>query len=82
MIIQLGSVNPFNKTPFSATYKDILKDRQKLPVFGKMHEFYETVRKVFTRAQMNFIQSNVLFQYSSNQVLVVIGETGAGKTTQ
>ena len=53
-ISQMGEVNPFNKTSFSATYKSILDSRKKLPVFSQMHEFYEMVRKPSLNAQKNF----------------------------
>jgi len=38
-----GDVNPFTKKPVSATYKQIMEVRKKLPVYGYMHEFYEVV---------------------------------------
>lgn len=60
--IMCADVNPFTQKPFTKTYQEILKGRQKLPVFGQMHEFYEI--------------------YSKNQILVMVGETGSGKTTQ
>jgi len=38
-----GDVNPFTKQPVSATYKQIMEVRRKLPVYGYMDEFYRTV---------------------------------------
>ncbi|KAL7415810.1 P-loop containing nucleoside triphosphate hydrolase protein [Mrakia frigida] len=57
-----GDINPFTLRPFTATYKKILEGRKKLPVYERMHEFYEL--------------------FSNNQILVMVGETGSGKTTQ
>lgn len=64
-----GDVNPFAyqggqhvSRPFSARYKAILAQRQELPVYAQMDEFYD--------------------KYQSSQTLVMIGETGSGKTTQ
>jgi len=38
-----GDVNPFTKKPVSATYKQIMEVRKKLPVYGYMREFYGIV---------------------------------------
>jgi len=76
LMLQMGEVNPFNKTLLSATYKSILDSRKKLPVFSQMHEFYEIVRRPTLNAQKDFTH-----QFSNNQVLIMVGETGSGKTT-
>ncbi|KAI0667358.1 pre-mRNA-splicing factor ATP-dependent RNA helicase PRP43 [Trametes maxima] len=57
-----GDVNPFTSKPHSPSYKKILNDRKKLPVFAQMKEF--------------------LKMFSENQIIVMVGETGSGKTTQ
>lgn len=41
--LQDGDINPFTLRPFTATYKKILEGRKKLPVYERMHEFYELV---------------------------------------
>ena len=43
--LQDGDMNPFNKQPYSAQYKMMLKTRRKLPVFTKMTEFYSMASK-------------------------------------
>ncbi|KAK0564775.1 DEAH-box ATP-dependent RNA helicase prp43 [Tilletia horrida] len=64
--IMEGGINPFARgkadAVFSSRYKDILKKRKELPVYGQMDEFYE--------------------KYEQNQIMVLVGETGSGKTTQ
>ncbi|CDO77038.1 hypothetical protein BN946_scf184403.g13 [Trametes cinnabarina] len=35
-----GDQNPFTKRPYGPTYKKILEDHEKLPVFAKMDEFF------------------------------------------
>jgi hypothetical protein len=57
-MLQMGEVNPFNKTLFSATYKNILESRKKLPVFGQMREFYEMVRIPSLNAQKDFTHTH------------------------
>ncbi|KAF8335376.1 P-loop containing nucleoside triphosphate hydrolase protein [Cantharellus anzutake] len=57
-----GNTNPFTKLPYSSKYKRILESRKKLPIFTKINEFYDLLKKT--------------------QVMVLIGETGSGKTTQ
>ena len=44
LMLQMGEVNPFNKSFYSASYKKILDSKMNLPVFSQMHEFYEMVR--------------------------------------
>ncbi|KAF8335362.1 uncharacterized protein EI90DRAFT_2913210 [Cantharellus anzutake] len=57
-----GDTNPFTKLPYTSKYKRILESRKKLPVYSKLDELYDMLRKT--------------------QVMVMIGETGSGKTTQ
>lgn len=82
LMLQMGEVNPFNKTSFSASYKRILDGRENLPVFGQMHEFYEMVRRSSLNAQKDFTHPHLDIQYSNNQIVIMVGETGSGKTTQ
>jgi pre-mRNA-splicing factor ATP-dependent RNA helicase DHX15/PRP43 len=73
------NLNPFTKVPHTAQYKKILEARKKLPVFAQMDEFLEVVRVQFTLRQ---IFCSCLLQFNKNQVIVMVGETGSGKTTQ
>ncbi|KAG8734554.1 DEAH-box ATP-dependent RNA helicase prp43 [Ceratobasidium sp. 414] len=70
-----GDTNPFTKQPYSDKYKKILEGRRKLPVFAQMEEFYK-----ITKADFN--QPVSLGWFNANQIVVMIGETGSGKTTQ
>ena len=54
LMIQMGEVNPFNKSFFSTSYKKILDNKINLPVFSQMHEFYEMVRIPSLNAQKDF----------------------------
>ena len=56
------AINPYTGRPFSARYWEILKQRQRLPVWEQRLDFIELVKK--------------------NQTIVLVGETGSGKTTQ
>ncbi|KAF9646334.1 P-loop containing nucleoside triphosphate hydrolase protein [Thelephora ganbajun] len=64
-----GEINPFNEQPYSTRYKRMLETRKKLPVYAQMTEFYD-------------MASNSLQEFARNQVMIVVGETGSGKTTQ
>ncbi|KAK0447460.1 P-loop containing nucleoside triphosphate hydrolase protein [Desarmillaria tabescens] len=65
-------INPFTKQPHSAQYKRILASREKLPVYSQMDDFFKMV-----------IRMRVVFEeFNENQIIVIVGETGAGKTTQ
>lgn len=70
------NLNPFTKVPHTAQYKKILEARKKLPVFAQMDEFLEVVRVRFT------LRRFFLLMFNENQVIVMVGETGSGKTTQ
>jgi pre-mRNA-splicing factor ATP-dependent RNA helicase DHX15/PRP43 len=59
---RVGSINPWTGIPYSQRFYDILKTREKLPVYQFKKQLIETCQK--------------------NQVVVVEGETGSGKTTQ
>ena len=69
-----GSTNPFTHKPHSQRYKDILKKRNDLPVAGKMAEFLEVRPFLLLSLRTQVFQKN--------QFVVVVGETGSGKTTQ
>jgi HrpA-like RNA helicase len=58
----IPTVNPLNGKEYSAKYRDIYKQRIKLPVW----QFLDQLDKLM----------------KENQVIVVEGETGSGKTTQ
>ncbi|KAG4430704.1 DEAH-box ATP-dependent RNA helicase prp43 [Cadophora sp. M221] len=57
-----GPANPFNNSPLSKQYFNILKTRRELPVHKQRQEFLDMFHKT--------------------QILVFVGETGSGKTTQ
>ncbi|KAF9785475.1 P-loop containing nucleoside triphosphate hydrolase protein [Thelephora terrestris] len=57
-----GTLNPFNKQPYSKQYRGILRNRKELPVYAQMTGFYDMLTR--------------------NQIMIVVGETGSGKTTQ
>ena len=55
------------------------------PYFAQMHEFYKMVSS--SPRSKSLLDSrtrvaNALTKYTKHQVLVIVGETGAGKTTQ
>lgn len=57
-----GGVNPYTGQPYSSRYYEILRKREKLPVYEFHDELLDKVQK--------------------NQVVIIEGETGSGKTTQ
>ncbi|KAJ3001369.1 hypothetical protein NUW54_g6469 [Trametes sanguinea] len=87
-----GDINPFTKRPYSVEYKRILKGREKLPVFTKMDEFLQmplTEVMYFMAAQHGEMSAYALMshlpcggKFNKQQILVMVGETGSGKTTQ
>ncbi len=42
-VFQENDTNPFTKCPHSSSYKRLLDNRKKLPVFTRMNEFYQMV---------------------------------------
>jgi len=92
LLPQDGDINPFTLRPFTATYKKILEGRKKLPVYERMHEFYELVSPpppsldllttTFLAPRLHAETNLIRTQFSNNQILVMVGETGSGKTTQ
>ncbi|KAG1810652.1 P-loop containing nucleoside triphosphate hydrolase protein [Suillus subaureus] len=61
-------LNPFTKQPHTAQYKKILEARKKLPV-----------KLLF---QSYPIYPDLRLQFNKHQIIVMVGETGSGKTTQ
>ncbi|KAF8970959.1 P-loop containing nucleoside triphosphate hydrolase protein [Flammula alnicola] len=78
-----GDINPFTKQPHSAQYKKILDARKKLPVFTQMDDFLKIVSRGILR-----LEEGVEIPIFSDgptllvEVIVMVGETGSGKTTQ
>ncbi|EGN91668.1 hypothetical protein SERLA73DRAFT_80222 [Serpula lacrymans var. lacrymans S7.3] len=60
-------INAFTKLPHTPQYRKILEARKKLPVRWSVGD---------TNA------SHEIIQFTSNQIIVMVGETGSGKTTQ
>lgn len=58
----MTDVNPYTGRPYSKRYHDILKTRQKLPVYEAKDRIQSLVQRY--------------------QTLLLVGETGSGKTTQ
>lgn len=81
---QEHAVNPFNGKPYSQKYRDIMKKRKDLPVFQQMGE--RTVKSSSQYAKLTCACSasqDEFFQiFNKNQMTVMVGETGSGKTTQ
>ena len=67
-------INPFNGRPFSARYYSILDKRVALPVFEFKDRFIEFKDR--------FIRDRFIDIVRQNQITVLVGETGSGKTTQ
>ncbi|XP_075165231.1 DEAH-box helicase 15 [Haematobia irritans] len=59
---QPGSINPFNKRPYSQRFFQLYKKRITLPVFEYQADFMRLL--------------------NNHQCIVLVGETGSGKTTQ
>jgi pre-mRNA-splicing factor ATP-dependent RNA helicase DHX15/PRP43 len=57
-----NGTNPYTGRPYSKRYHDILKQRQRLPIFDARDKIQKLVQ--------------------AYQVMLLIGETGSGKTTQ
>ena len=86
-------INPFTKEPHTSQYRNILKTRKKLPVFAQMDDFYKMVCVYVllpSRISPSFslllskdtFQLIITVKFSANQIMIVVGETGCGKTTQ
>ncbi|KIJ12487.1 hypothetical protein PAXINDRAFT_101199 [Paxillus involutus ATCC 200175] len=61
-------INPFTKIPHTPRYKEMLEARRKLPVYAQMDSS--------TRWCV------VVLSFNKNQIIVIVGEPGVGKTTQ
>ncbi|KAG1781365.1 P-loop containing nucleoside triphosphate hydrolase protein [Suillus placidus] len=59
-------LNPFTKQPHTAQYKKILEARKKLPLLFLSYP----------------IRPDLRLQFNKHQIIVMVGETGSGKTTQ
>ena len=74
-----GPKNPFNGQPLSKQYFNILKTRRDLPVQAQRFAFSSLYRNhTLTRGH----RDEFLTMYHKSQILVFVGETGSGKTTQ
>ena len=85
MSLQEGNENPFTRLPHSPRYHQILETRKKLPVFVQMDGFYKLV-SIRTRPK-SLVESkphvaNASAKFTKHQIIVIVGETGTGKTTQ
>ena len=73
-----GPANPFTGRELSGGYFNILRTRRNLPVHAQRYDIYFTLKSLanlLSRAE--FLQ-----MYQQTQILVFVGETGSGKTTQ
>ena len=73
-----GPNNPFTDKPLSEKYFGILKTRRGLPVHAQRYHHY----LVFTCTVLTTNREEFLEMYHGCQILVFVGETGSGKTTQ
>ncbi|KAH9167219.1 P-loop containing nucleoside triphosphate hydrolase protein [Lactarius sanguifluus] len=79
-----GNENPFTRLPHSPQYRKILEARKKLPVFAQMDEFYKMGAKEPAPQVAPGIPcvANAPAKFTKHQIIVMVGETGSGKTTQ
>jgi len=92
IILKEHDINPFTKQPHTSQYRNILKTRKKLPMFAQMHDFYKMVCVyVLLPSRISLFslllskdtfQLIIAVKFSANQIMIVVGETGCGKTTQ
>jgi pre-mRNA-splicing factor ATP-dependent RNA helicase DHX15/PRP43 len=74
-----GPNNPLNGQPLSKQYFNILKTRRDLPVHAQR---YAPLTQAPPSMLTNFARDEFLQLYQNSQILVFVGETGSGKTTQ
>ncbi|KAL8992884.1 MAG: hypothetical protein Q9188_007474 [Gyalolechia gomerana] len=67
-----GPTNPYSGKPLSKQYFNILKSRRSLPVHAQR----------FSSANGRIQRNEFLQMYQKSQILIFVGETGSGKTTQ
>ncbi|THH14191.1 hypothetical protein EW146_g6109 [Bondarzewia mesenterica] len=77
-----GETNPFTKRPHTLQYRKIMELRKKLPVYAMMEEFYTVNLRLRSPPASRLRVTDVLEKFSKNQIIVMVGETGSGKTTQ
>ena len=92
IMLKEHDINPFTKQPHTSQYRNILKTRKKLPMFAQMHDFYKMVCVyVLLPSRISLFslllskdtfQLIIAVKFSANQIMIVVGETGCGKTTQ
>lgn len=80
--LQEGNENPFTRLPHSPQYRQILETRKKLPVFAHMDGFYKLVSIRRSHLESRPCVANAPAKFTKHQIIVMIGETGTGKTTQ
>ena len=74
-----GPSNAFNGKPLSQQYFNILKTRRGLPVHAQRYVDYYSLRNLVLIISS---RDEFLKMYQQSQILVFVGETGSGKTTQ
>jgi pre-mRNA-splicing factor ATP-dependent RNA helicase DHX15/PRP43 len=78
--VEDNDINPFTQQPFSSTYFSILKTRRNLPVHAQR---YGWSTLVYISNELTYsLRDEFLQLYQKSQILVFVGETGSGKTTQ
>ncbi|ATY65613.1 pre-mRNA splicing factor ATP-dependent RNA helicase PRP43 [Cordyceps militaris] len=73
--------NPFTGRPHTQKYFQILQGRRDLPVHKQRYGHFPHVYADLHSNQI-FCRQEFLDKYHSSQILVFVGETGSGKTTQ
>lgn len=82
LIVRNGDekLNPLTNTPYSEQYYELLEQRKLLPVWMELHQLHTNENKA---EGLESIEKRSFLQLiTENQVLIISGETGSGKTTQ
>lgn len=74
-----GPLNPFTGRQLSDRYFSILKTRRNLPVHQQR---YVSTCPEIMQVELTSRRDEFLEMYQKSQILVFVGETGSGKTTQ
>ena len=81
-LFQESHANPFTKSLHGSSYKSLLDSRKRLPIFTQINEFYNIVSNCTVMPSPSQSIRSYFSQFNQHQVIVIVGETGSGKTTQ